>query len=165
MNQRKKWSKVVRDESGSLIILVFALFLLLLIFSFEIINVSDTFLAKRELVELGEVAITRAAHSLSLSRYYSGNFLMDSGGVDGTQFRIPLDCQAAYLAFQEEVSGERLRGQSVSISGWSCSNDEVVATLEVVIPLLLKLPSSFGSSTSTISSTVGAISIVGGVRG
>lgn len=153
------------DESGSLVILTFSLFLLLLISSLAVIDVSDSFLAKRQLVEIGEVAITRAAHSISLGRYYSGNILMDTSGADGTEFRIPLDCQAAQLAFQNEISSSLLRGQGIAVTSWSCINDEVEATIEAQIPVLIHLPLGIGSSSSNITSTVGATSIIGGVRG
>ena len=86
---------LLRDETGSLSILVFALFFVLLVSSLGVVDISDNFLAKRQLIEIGEVAITQAAHQLSLSRYYSGNVLMDSSGADGTQFRIPLDQRCA----------------------------------------------------------------------
>ena len=41
-------------------ILIFTLFLLLLILIFGIMNISDAFLAKRELVGIGEVAVSKA---------------------------------------------------------------------------------------------------------
>ena len=154
-----------REETGSLVILTFSLFLLLLISSLAVIDVSDNFLAKRQLVEIGEVAITKAAHSISLSRYYSGNILMDTSGADVTQFRIPLDCQAAQLAFQNEIASSSLRGEGIFETSWNCANDEVDTTIEAQIPVLISLPFGIGASTTTISSTVGATSIIGGTRG
>ena len=162
---KSKPLKVLGDETGSLVILIFTLFLLLIISSFAIVDVSDSFLAKRELVAIGEVAITRAAHQISLSRYYSGNILMDSSGGDGAAFRIPLDCHAAFAAFQAEVSASLLRNRLVAITFWSCQNDEATGTLQVNIPLLLKLPFGIGAGGTNISSSVGATSIIGGSRG
>lgn len=157
--------KDLGDETGSLVVLIFALFLLLLISSFAIVDVSDTFLAKRELVAIGEVAITRAAHQISLSRYYSGNILMDTSGGDGAQFRVPLDCHAAFEVFQAEINASLLRSRSVAITAWTCQNDEAAGTLQVNIPLLLKLPFGIGAGGTAITSSVGAISIIGGSRG
>ena len=65
MALKAKAMDVLRDETGSLVILVFSLFLLLLVAALSVINISDNFLAKRQLVEIGEVAITRAAHQIS----------------------------------------------------------------------------------------------------
>lgn len=157
--------RFLRNDSGSLVILTFSLFLLLLISSLAVIDISDSFLAKRQLVEIGEVAITRAAHSISLSRYYSGNILMDSSGADGTQFRIPLDCLTAELAFQNEISSSALRGQGIAVTSWSCVNDEVEATIQAQVPVLISLPLGIGADSSLITSTVGATSIIGGTRG
>jgi hypothetical protein len=155
---------LLRDETGSLSILVFALFFVLLVSSLGVVDISDNFLAKRQLIEIGEVAITQAAHQLSLSRYYSGNVLMDSSGADGTQFRIPLDCAKASSTFEQEIAVSQLRGEAISIQGWNCSNDEVSGTLSAQIPILLKLPFGIGGETTTITATIGATSIIGGVR-
>ena len=157
--------KVLHDETGSLVILIFTLFLLLLISSLTVIDVSDSFLAKRELIAIGEIAITRAAHKISLSRYYSGNILMDTSGADGAQFRIPIDCPSAFLAFQSEVTASFIRTHSIEITSWSCQGDEVSGRLQVRLPLLIKLPFGIGSDETTIISTVGATSIIGGARG
>ena len=158
-------SRLKKGESGSLVILVFALFFLLLIGSLAVVDISDNFLAKRQLVEIGEVAITRAAHQISFSRYYSGKILMDTSGGDGAQFRIPLDCQSAYRAFSDEISASSLRANHITIISWSCNDDEVVGTISAEIPILLNLPLGIGSPTTVITSTVGATSIIGGARG
>ncbi len=156
---------VVKGDAGSLVILVLSLFFLLLMSSLAVVDISDNFLAKRQLVEIGEVAITRAAHQISLSRYYSGNILMDTSGSDGAQFRIPIDCQKAYGSFFDELATSSLRTNPITITSWSCSGDEVTGTLTAEIPILLRLPLGIGSSTTVITSTVGATSIIGGARG
>ena len=153
------------DESGSLVVLVLTLFFLLLVGSLAIVDISDNFLAKRQLVEIGEVAITRAAHQISLMRYYSGNILMDNSGGDGAQFRVPLDCQSAYGSFHDEIAAATLRGNFIAITSWKCSNDEVTGTITAEIPVLLKLPLGIGSEKTVITTTVAATSIIGGTRG
>ena len=116
-------------------ILVFSLFLLLLIAALSVINISDNFLAKRQLVEIGEVAITRAAHQISLSRYYSGDILMYTSGVDGTLFRIPVDCPSAYNSFSDELLASSLRGSRISIREWNCVGDEGnLRAIEIAAP-------------------------------
>jgi hypothetical protein len=155
----------LRDETGSLVILVFSLFLLLLVAALSVINISDNFLAKRQLVEIGEVAITRAAHQISLSRYYSGDILMDTSGVDGTSFRIPVDCPSAFNSFSDELLASSLRGSRILIREWNCVGDEVTAIIESQIPELLKLPFGIGANSTTVTSTVGATSIIAGLRG
>jgi Flp pilus assembly protein TadG len=160
-----KIREALRDESGSLVLLTFTLFLLLLVSSLAVVDISDNFLAKRQLVEIGEVAITRAAHEISLSRYYAGNILMDNSSADGAQFRIPLDCTSANRVFLSEIATANLRGEAIAVQSWDCSGDEVTATISARIPVLLKLPLGIGSDQNVISSTVGATSVIGGARG
>ena len=157
--------KDIRDESGSLAVLVLSLFLILLVSSLAVVDISDNFLAKRQLIEIGEVAITKAAHQISLSRYYSGNIVMDNSLADGAQFRIPLDCTAASSAFLEEIAASNLRGSAIHVESWDCSNDEVSATISAAIPILIKLPFGIGSHQTQITSTIAATSIIGGARG
>jgi len=157
--------KAARDESGSLAVLVLTLFLILLVSSLAVVDISDNFLAKRQLIEIGEVAITRAAHQISLSRYYSGNIVMDNSIADGAQFRIPLDCTEASSAFLEEVAASNLRGSAIQVESWDCSNDQVAATISAEIPILIKLPFGIGSDQTQITSTIAATSIIGGARG
>jgi len=146
------------------VILIFTLFLLLLILIFGIMNISDAFLAKRELVGIGEVAVSKAAHQISLDRYYSGNILMDQSGADGSNFRIPIDCGSAWTAFESEVASSNLRGHPISIVDWSCVNDEVSGTLSVQMPALIALPFDLSQGGENIESTVAATSIIGGSR-
>ena len=165
MEMIRRALRQAKEESGSLVVLVLTLFFLLLVGSLAIVDISDNFLAKRQLVEIGEVAITRAAHQISLARYYSGNIVMDNSGGDGAQFRIPLDCQNAYNSFHDEIAAATLRGNFIAMTSWTCSNDEVSGTISAEIPVLAKLPLGIGSGNTVISTTVAATSIIGGVRG
>ena len=161
----KNMRACLHNDEGSLIILTLTLFMLLVVTSLGMVDISDNFLAKRQLVEVGEVAISSAAHQLSLSRYYSGNILMDTSGADGSQFRIPIDCGKALSAFTSEISASALRGLPIQIENWNCSNDEVSATISAQIPTLIRLPLGIGSSTTQVRATIGATSIIGGIRG
>ena len=156
--------QAIHDERGSLSILIISLFLLLLVFSFTIVDISDAYLAKRQLTEIGDVAITKAAHAISLNRYYSGDRTLDSNNPDGSSYRVPLDCNTAEINFQNEISVSRLRGSGVSMVSWSCGNDQVEATIMAMILPLITLPLGIGFATSEIHSTIGATSIIGGSR-
>jgi hypothetical protein len=154
----------LREELGSLSILITTLFFLLLLSAFVTADTSDAFLAKRELVGVGEVAITSAAHQISLSRYYSGNIMMDTSGSDGPLFRVPIDCEAAFKSFTSEIDGSNLRGAPIAIDTWNCAGDGVRATVSSLIPALIKFPFGIGSGENLISTTIGATSIIGGYR-
>jgi Flp pilus assembly protein TadG len=159
-----KLSGILAGETGSLSLLIITLFLLLLVFSFMIIDVSDAYLAKRELINLGEVAITDAAHSLSISRYYSGDRTADDASGDGLVYRVPIDCNAAAVNFENSLNAARLRGVSIAMNAWSCVNDEVTATISAPIVTAVRLPLGLNSATESISATISATSIINGSR-
>jgi uncharacterized membrane protein len=139
--------QVIKDERGSLSILTTTLFFILVLSSFVILNLSSAFLAKRELVQIGEVAITRASQNLDMERYY----LQDS---DLTT--VPVDCGAAYDAFVNEISANSVRGRSISLDSWSCEGDSPTATISVKIRPLLAIPfmsTNKGSGSATESAS------------
>ena len=90
---------------------------------------------------------------------------MDNSGADGSQFRIPIDCGKSFISFSDEISASNLRGRSVLIDSWSCSNDQVTATLSVELTPLIKIPLIVAAGNTDISVTVAATSIIGGIRG
>ena len=92
---RKRRSSPVSDESGSLTLVIASLFLLTLLLSFAIIDISGAYLAKRELINLGEAAITRAAHNVDDSRYYAGERTQVGTGAKGPIYLLPIDCRVA----------------------------------------------------------------------
>ena len=63
------WNKLRREE-GSIAVFVTALFLIALILSMGLVNISDAYIAKRELIQIAEEIAQKSAHSLDYSRYY-----------------------------------------------------------------------------------------------
>ena len=137
---KPKVKEFAEDESGSLLLLTLSLFLLTLVLSFAIIDVSSTFLAKRELVNIGEAAISRAAHKIDLDRYYSGDRTVASTSPSGTTYLIPIDCAAASSTLEGEISHATLRGSPISITSVSCNGDVITAQLSSVIAPTFSLP-------------------------
>ena len=62
---------LAHSEEGSISVLITSLFLLVFILSVGIIDISDSYLAKRELIQIGEDAILVASHTLNENLYYS----------------------------------------------------------------------------------------------
>lgn len=154
----------VRDETGSLSVLIIALFLIVLIFSLNLINITDAFVAKRELVNVGEVALSQAAHTLSLDRYYAGDRTADDSAGDGQVYRVPIDCDVASLIFSHAISTAQLRGSTITISSWQCENDEITVGLTSSISSAVRLPLNMNSSREEIAVSMSATSILGGTR-
>jgi len=132
------------------------LFLIVFLLSIGIIDITDSFLAKRELIQIGEDAILLASHSLDEERYYQ-NTLPNSGIAGG---RVPIDCAAAASKFQGEIRLQKLRGSAISVSGWRCVNDQINASITSQITAIVSFPllSSITGGDIKINATVGAMS-------
>jgi Flp pilus assembly protein TadG len=133
-----------KDERGSLSILTFSLFLLLVFISFMILNTSSAYLAKRELIQIGEVALTRAAHHLDTESYYGqGYSIVDAyaqGSRSPTKSNLPIDCAAAYQSFTNELARSNLRSNAIGFNQWRCDGKEASASITSQVPQLLSIP-------------------------
>ena len=160
----KEW---FNREDGSLSVLITSLFLLTLVLSFAIIDISGAYLAKRELINMGEAAISRAVHNVDLNRYYSGDRVMagTNPSTGDPTYLVPVDCQSAERSLVSEVSELSLHGSRVNISNFACEADVLHATLESHIAPTLRLPilnSSIMNDLLTISATLSASNHIGG---
>jgi hypothetical protein len=108
--------KFIKDESGSISLLLVFLFLVTAIISLVVIDISDSYLAKRQLAQVGEAAAQIGSHQIDLNRYYSQG-LIDSGmGYK----QVPLDCNR--------------------LTGASCQNEKVTLNIQSEIRPLITLP-------------------------
>jgi hypothetical protein len=153
----------IRNESGSISIFISGLFLIVFTLSVGIIDVSDSYLAKRELIQIGEDAILVASHSIDESRYYAGNQLFGGGSTE----RVPLDCVTAAVKFWREVSLGNLRNNSIIVSGWSCNSDQITASITSNIKAIVSFPilSKIVGGQISINATMGATSEMVGNEG
>lgn len=143
------------SESGSLSVLISGLFLLVLTLSISVLDISDTYLAKRELIQIGEAVLGPAAHAIDLPRYYQEG-LVNSGK------RVPLDCNLARVIIQNEINQSYLRNSAIEISGWRCESDQMSLSLHSSILPLVNFPllSMITGQRISIGATIGAGSIV-----
>ena len=136
----------LKDERGSLSILSTSLFFILVITSFIILNTSSAFLAKRELIQISELAITRATHNLDSGSYYNST----NNGV------VPIDCAAAYQSFTTEISQTYLRENPIGFTGWTCDGFTANATVTSQVKHLLSMPLLASDSPVLVSANVAA---------
>jgi hypothetical protein len=163
------------DERGSLSILSTSLFFLIVVTSFVILNISSAMLAKRELIQIGESAITRAIHNLDVSTYYAGasdgngnvNFSNSArsnatggSGNAATGFSndlaLPINCNAAYQTFTQQISLANLRSNPIGFSEWRCDGFATSAKITSEAKHLLRIPFMTANSTYTLSATISA---------
>ena len=165
---RQRMSPRVMEELGSISLLIVGLFMAVLVLAMAILDISGDFLAKQELTQLGEAAISSAAHSIDLDRYYRSdrNFVRNS--PKGPIYRIPIDCSISFAKFQREISLSALRGKPITILSWNCYKDSLAAQLQSDVPLLAPVPFLGGdgapshNQSAHIIATVKAESIVVG---
>ena len=161
MNQSES---IVGDESGSLSLLIISLFFITLVLSFAIIDISGALVAKRQLINIGEAAISRAAHNIDLPRYYAGEW--KSSGVStsgmspqGENYLVPIDCLVASRSLESEIASSMLHGSEVHIESFTCDGDVIHATISSEIAPTLALPILQGSVMNrllTITATISA---------
>ena len=113
-------------------------------------------LAKRELIQIGEDAILVASHSLDESRYYSSS----SNSIGQQNQRVPINCELAALKFSVEVNARKLRRNFIGVTGWSCSNDQITASISSSIKALVEFPilSRINGGKIGVNATIGATS-------
>lgn len=155
-NSRGEINNNLMNESGSISIFISALFLIVFLLSVGVIDISDTYLAKRELIQIGEDAILVASHSLDESRYYSEAEFPSGMPVQ----RVPLDCALASSKFTSEINLRSLRNNSITVSGWSCNNDQISASITSRISAIVSFPilSNMTGDHIIIDATIGATS-------
>ena len=106
---------------GSLIPLSFGFFLIAICLAFISINISTAYALKKELSNIGEAAINKAAHSINLFAYY--------GEINRYQSnkRVPLDCQAASNSFNNLIQSIDLSGKKITVERFNCDFYELSA--------------------------------------
>lgn len=156
MKHLKLTGKFLVAEEGSLSVLISALFLVVFILSVGIIDVTDSYLAKRELTQIGEDALLIASHSLDENRYYLGV----PSTIPGQIARVPIDCQIALGKFGREINSHNLRNNIIVVSGWSCVSDQITASISSSIQAIVIFPiiSRINGGRIEVSATVGATS-------
>ena len=154
----------LKSDSGSLSVFISALFLLTLIFSFEAIDIANSYLAKRHLIQIGEAALQSGAHKIAMDRYFTGDYTVENSSSGAARFRVPLDCVNARAAFEKEIQIERLGNQSIKTTAWSCLNDILTATIraEIQPPLAVPLLSDLAGTLIPIEAEISASSVIGG---
>lgn len=132
--------------------LSFGFFIIALSLLFISININAAYATKKDLTNLGEAAIQRAAHELDKIAYYLelNRFSLDK--------KIPIDCSAASFKFRDLISVAQVSGHTINIDEFNCSIFEISAKISVSGDLPLKIPMlrSQNIEKITISVLVGA---------
>jgi hypothetical protein len=182
-----KQLKRFKNEDGSISVLVFGLFAVVLLSGAVLTDLSAVFVAQRSLVQATESAAQSAAHALDLETYYQGKHSALSLLVSDTSPIIPIDCEAAShrasetladianTAIREYDSSSRPGGPSeifggsdkqllrrelsnVRISEFQCNGTEVLITTSAKAWLPISL-SLFSFESVDLSASAGTTSV------
>jgi hypothetical protein len=93
-------NKLVRDERGSISLVVISLFLTTVMTSIVVTDIASVSIAKRSLTQITEAAAQRGVRNLNLRTYYAGEFdltTMASNlfGIGPDDPGVPIDCSKA----------------------------------------------------------------------
>ena len=135
------------NEDGSISILVFGLFSVVLLSGVVLTDISAVIVAQRSLVQATESAAQSAAHALDLDVYYQGKHSALSFLVSNASPVIPIDCQAARNRASETLadiasssnrssggSGDQLGGSDDQLGGsgnWFSGSDKELVRREL----------------------------------
>lgn len=147
-------NKFIRDERGSISLVVIILFLVTVMTAIVITDVAAIAVAKRSLTQVTEAAAQRGVRNLDLNKYYSGEFdltTMASNlfGVGPDDPGVPIDCSKALGDAQNALADwsngdDSLRRDEIyelRISTIDCDGfgiqlvTEAMARLPIVIPI------------------------------
>ena len=143
------------DETGSLIVFISFLFLISLIVSLGIVDISDSYLAKRSLITMGESFLSQGVQQIDLPRYYQD-------GIDPISGRVPIDCPAAQAVITTAAFTSVVRGVHPQIDSLECIDDSISITLSIEIPPIIYIPfvSGFSNGNQLITAHLQETSLV-----
>ena len=177
----KQISRRLKGEDGSVSVLVFGLFAVVLLSGVVLTDISAVIVAQRSLVQATESAAQSAAHALDLDTYYRGKHSALSFSVSDASPIIPIDCKAASsragetLADIANTANQNYGGTSyqfggsnrqlvrrelsnVHISEFQCNGTEVLitASAKAWLPISLSL---FSFESVDLSASAGTTSV------
>jgi hypothetical protein len=177
----------LQNDEGSISVLVFGLFSVVLLSGVVLTDISAVIVAQRSLVQATESAAQSAAHALDLDTYYQGKHSALSFLVSEVSPVIPIDCNAASGRASEtltEISNNTNREYSpiwrpngitqffsgsnkellrrelsnVHISDFQCNGTEVLITASAKAWLPISL-SLFSFESVELSASAGTTSV------
>jgi hypothetical protein len=163
----------LKNEDGSISVLVFGLFAVVLLSGVVLTDISAVIVAQRSLTQATESAAQSAAHALDLDTYYQGKHSALSFLVSDTSPVIPIDCKTASNRASETLADiantssrnygsnkELLRRElsDVRISEFQCNGTEVLitASAKAWLPISLSL---FSFESVDLSASAGTTSV------
>lgn len=145
--------KLLRDDEGSISILILGLFLILLSTSLILTDISAVYLAKRSLAQITEAATQRGMRNLDEASYYRGEYnftklIENSLGEGEVDPGIPIDCNKGLADVLNSIQNMQFRGGEVSrvnlhslnLDDFECDGYEIGIKTSAIAELPIRLP-------------------------
>ena len=144
----RKLKEKLSDDSGSLSLLIMALFSIIVALLLVLTNFASIAVAKRSLTQATESAAQRGIRNLDKSAYYQGKFTVLSYVIRPQDPGIPIDCSQARGDVIEalrdwqsdEVSLPRVELSEISIESLQCDGFSLEVTTRAMVRLPVVLP-------------------------
>lgn len=95
-------SRAMKDESGSISPLIMGYFVIAMSLTFMISNLASVYIARRELINLTEGALSKAAQELDEFAYYYQLPVPEMFNVNSRE--VPINCSDAGRTFNREIA-------------------------------------------------------------
>jgi hypothetical protein len=155
-----KISRRLKDDSGSLSVVVIGLFVITVASLMVMTDIGTIMVAKRSLAQATEAAAQRGVHSLDKTSYYQGKGTMFTVPLAIATQRehsvIPIDCDKGGLdvlleliSWSNNESDMRQRYlKEIQLTGFECDGQNLEIQTQSEVELPFKVP--FSSTTSII---------------
>lgn len=153
MMRRFKVRKFLREDKGSISLIVMALFLITVITIAILTDISSVYLAKRSLTQATEAAAQRAARNLDMDAYYRSKYnltksLLSLAGYGESDPGIPIDCDKGRADALSALTDWSRAGKtvmynnlgSINLEKLSCDGYQVALTTSSTASLPFVLP-------------------------
>ena len=141
----------LREEKGSISILIFGLFIVLLSTSLVLTDISAIYLAKRSLTQAAEASVQRGLKNLDAESYYTGEFnaltLAENViGAEESDPGIPIDCKSGYSDAREVLSdwkrtnSSRVNLTRFQLADFQCDGYQIYIEVLAIAQLPIPLP-------------------------
>lgn len=161
--------RALQSERGSISILTFGLFGVVLVTALTLTNISAVYIAKRTLTLATEAAVQQGVKNLDMKAYYSGEYNLSRAaaslfGLGEDDPGIPIDCSAGSRDAEMVIDGWSNRDidsysknlRSIEISEISCDGFQMALSTSATVEIPIPLP-FFNFSMVTINSRAAAI--------
>jgi Flp pilus assembly protein TadG len=169
MKRKLRVANFLKDERGSISLIVMALFMLTIITAAILTDISSVYLAKRSLTQATEAAAQRAVRNLDMDAYYRGEYnasksLLSLAGYGESDPGIPIDCAKGKVDALNALSDWSAAGKTVmrsnlgaiNLEKLSCDGYRFALTTSSTASLPFILP-FIEISKVRITSTVGSV--------